>query len=323
MLTVLLATRNRAGLLQQTLESFCFLQEPSGGWQMVVADNGSTDQTPAVLASFANRLPLRTLSEPKGGKNSALNAALSLAVGDLTVLTDDDTFPRTDWLVELRKAADAQPGYSIFGGVVRPRWGSPPPHWIEWVKQDAVYTLTDPLLKDGHMPAYNAFGPNMAIRSAVFQSGIRFDTSIGPRGSSYPMGSETELTLRLSRQGYKAWHVSTAVVDHFIRADQIQKSWVLDRAVRYGRGKFRLRELEGSGAPWSVWPQWFGVPRRFFRDIFEEEMRVIWGWLTLNERERLSACWNRNCAWGHIVEANASRLDRRRVALANQTQAER
>jgi hypothetical protein len=36
----------------------------------------------------------------------------------------------------------------------------------------------------------------MAIRTAVFQSGVRFDASIGPRNSSYAMGSETELVLR-------------------------------------------------------------------------------------------------------------------------------
>lgn len=201
MLTVLLATRNRAAILRETLEAFCRLQQPSSGWKLVVVDNGSSDQTPAVLASFSSRLPLHTVSEPTAGKNSALNTGLDLVEGDLTVFTDDDTFPHSDWLVELRNAADAQLGYSMFGGTVVPRWEVPPPHWVQWLQQGPVYSLTDPLMKEGPVPPFSVFGPNMAIRTSVFQSGVRLDPSIGPRGSNYPMGSETELTLRLDRQG--------------------------------------------------------------------------------------------------------------------------
>src|SRR5260370_10532419 len=103
MLTVLLATRNRAAILRKILEAFCLLRQPLSGWKLVIADNGSTDQTAAVLASFADRLPLRTVSEPTAGKNSALNACLGLVEGDRTVFTDDHVFPHPEWLVELRK----------------------------------------------------------------------------------------------------------------------------------------------------------------------------------------------------------------------------
>jgi glycosyltransferase involved in cell wall biosynthesis len=63
MLTVLLATRNRAAVLRETLEAFCRLQPPQSGWKMIVVDNGSTDETAAVLACFTNRLPRHAVSE--------------------------------------------------------------------------------------------------------------------------------------------------------------------------------------------------------------------------------------------------------------------
>jgi len=307
MLTVLLATKNRAGILRATLEAFCRLQEPSSGWKLVVVDNGSSDQTPSVLASFANRLPLLSLSEPAAGKNSALNTGLGFAEGDLTVFTDDDVFPHTDWLVELQKAADVQKAYSVFGGAVLPKWESPPPLWVQWLEQGPVYTLTDPLMREGPMPPYLVFGPNMAIRTGVFQSGVRFDPSIGPRNSTYPMGSETELTLRLTRQGHKAWYVESAVVEHFIRDYQMRKSWVLKRAVRYGRGRFRLDLREKM----KRYPTWFGVPRRLFREIFDEERTIIRAWLRSDERELFCARWQRNFLWGLVIEA---RLSHRRSA---------
>lgn len=302
MLTVLLATRNRVTILRQTLEAFCRLQAPSSGWKLVIVDNGSTDQTPAVLASFANRLPLHAVCEPAGGKNSALNTGLSLVEGDLTVFTDDDAFPQTDWLVELRNAADAQPTYSLFGGRIVPRWESPPPPWVQWLEQGPVYALTDPSMTEGPVPPFLVFGPNMVVRTAVFQSGVHFDPSIGPQNSSYPMGSETELLLRLGQSGHKAWHVPTAVVEHFIRDSQLRQSWVLKRAIRYGRGRFRLDYMR----KYRTYPSWFGVPRTFFRQIFEQEKIMIKAWLRSDQRELFCASWRRNFLWGHMLEARLS-----------------
>ena len=122
MLTVLLATRNRARILRDVLGAFCQLESPPSGWKLVVVDNGSTDQTTQVIASFANRLPLRSVFESKIGKNFALNTGLELVEGDLAVFTDDDVFPRANWLTEMRKAVDAQLAYSMFGGAILPRW---------------------------------------------------------------------------------------------------------------------------------------------------------------------------------------------------------
>ena len=74
-LSVLIATRDRAGSLARTLDSLV-AQEISGlDWELLVVDNGSSDETPAVLARFAKTLPLFALAELRPGKNRALNRA--------------------------------------------------------------------------------------------------------------------------------------------------------------------------------------------------------------------------------------------------------
>src|SRR5262249_36763228 len=151
---------------------------PAGGWKLIVVDNASTDRTQKVLTSFAGRLPLLSLLEPKSGKNFALNSGLSQIEGDLVVLTDDDAFPHPDWLVALRRAADAQPDFDLFGGTVTARWGSPPPDWVAWVNKAAVYTISDARLPEGPVEPHHIFGPNMAVRARVFENGVRFDTRI-------------------------------------------------------------------------------------------------------------------------------------------------
>jgi glycosyltransferase involved in cell wall biosynthesis len=272
MLTVLFATRNRAQILREVLDAFCQLQAPPTGWKLIVVDNGSTDGTPQVLASFANRLPLTFLFEPRLGKNFALNTGLDSSQGDLIVFTDDDVFPNPDWLIRLREAADAQPTYSIFGGPILPRWEVPPPRWIRTLDLAPIFAITPTDLQAGELPPHRAtqvFGPNMAILASVFASGMRFDTSIGPQGESYAMGSETELVLRLARKGHKGWHVPDAVVEHFIRKEQLETSWVMRRAIRMGRGYRRLH-----GAP----RLWWGLPRTVYRSFPREGLVIAVAW---------------------------------------------
>lgn len=304
--TVLFATRNRDQILAGVLESYTHLQAPPTGWKLVVIDNGSTDRTREVVGSFQSKLPLTYLYEGRMGKNVALNTGLEELDGDLAVFTDDDVFPNPDWLARLQAAADAQPSYSMFSGVILPRWEVTPPQWVRYLPKGPVFTLSDPQLKDGPTLPGNLFGPNMAIRSKILRGGIRFDASIGPRGANYPMGSESELVDRLGRQGYKAWHVQDAVVEHFIRRDQLSESWVLRRAIRFGRGQLRLlRAAEPSVDQW-----WLGLPRGHFARMFKRVIRMAKAWLTANEKELLLARWDFNNLLGHLIEARALRSQR-------------
>ena len=75
-IAIVLATYNGAKSLPLVLEAYMHCAPPDCPWHIIVVDNASTDDTQAVLQSFADRLPLRILSEPGRGKNRALNRAL-------------------------------------------------------------------------------------------------------------------------------------------------------------------------------------------------------------------------------------------------------
>jgi glycosyltransferase involved in cell wall biosynthesis len=253
MLTVLLATRNRAAVLAKVLSAYEHVVSPETGWKIVIVDNGSGDHTQEVLRSFRDRLPLTIVHEPKPGKNVSLNVGLLQVDGDLVVLTDDDAFPDPFLLVEMKRCADAHQDYSIFGGRILPRWEQSPTEWIQrYVPKDIVFALTGEW-KEGPTPPEMLFGPNMAVRAAIFAAGYRFDEKMGPRLKAYPMGGETEFTRRLARDGYRAWHCERAVVHHFISAKHIERKWIFGRAVRFGRGQYRMdcRESFGAVTTWS------------------------------------------------------------------------
>lgn len=306
MLTVLLATRNGSRTLPSVLEAFTQVQAPSSGWKLVVIDNGSTDGTREIVTSFRMRLPLTYLFEDQPGRNAALNTGLAHLEGDLVVFTDDDVYPHPDWLIRLRDAADAQSEYSMFGGPIRPRWEATPPHWMKWVDQRIAFAITDPSLAEGPIHLGLLFAGNLAIRAAVFKPGTHFNTSVGPRGKNYAMGGETELLMRLGRQGHKGWHVREAVVEHLIRESQMTKAWVLERAVRFGRGRFRISQTQDAVAR----PRGLGIPVDLVARLLKKSVKRVIAWLSFDEQAVFFARWEFNYVLGQIIEARVIRRER-------------
>ena len=92
---VVICTWNRCRLLAQTLGRLQDLEVPHDvDWQVIVIDNNCTDDTGATLHSFAGRLPLRAIFEPRPGQSHARNRAVAEATGDYLIWTDDDVLMR-------------------------------------------------------------------------------------------------------------------------------------------------------------------------------------------------------------------------------------
>lgn len=300
MLTVLFATCNRAKILARVLDTYCTLVIPPDGWEVIIVDNASTDDTRQVIESFQSRLPLRYLFEPQQGKNHALNHGLSIVTGDLVIFTDDDVFPRFDWLVQLRQIAGAKLQYDVFSGVTLPRWEVPPPDWIlAWVPLGPTFTLSPPTLTTGPGVSGFTFGTNFAVRSKVFHAGYCFDVTIGPQGKNYPMGSETQFIRAVSRGGHQIWHSSDVVVEHWIEAAKLNKTWILSRAMKFGRGRYRMAVQEQP----NIGPTWFGVPRFIVREALQRGWQVLCAKLLRNPQIAFRKEWDFMCKIGECQEA--------------------
>ena len=248
--SVLLATRNRSQSLGATLSAYCRV-DATVPWQMVVVDNGSTDQTRDVLQSFASRLPLEVVRHPIPGKNAALNAGLAAVRGQFVVLTDDDSLPAVDLLGAWQNCADRHPEYGLFGGRIEPRFHESVPAWLGRCSphlQAMMFTRRD--LPEGPVEAGDIYGCNMAVRAEVFRNGHRFSEAIGPNGSDpdYPMGSEVEFCRRVARTGVRCWFARSAVVEHLVLPNQWDEAAWIGRGYRLGRGRARIAFLEGRTA---------------------------------------------------------------------------
>jgi glycosyltransferase involved in cell wall biosynthesis len=300
-----MATYNGARTLPTVLDAYCKLEQPRDGWKLFIVDNGSTDNTKETINAFAQKLPLTYLFEPARGKNAALNTGITQVEGDLIVFTDDDAVPHSDWLLQLRTAADSQPSFSIFGGVVLPKWEAPPEPWIlKCVPLDVTYALTNPTWLEGPITPHRIYEPNSAYRTKIFEAGYRFDPTIGPLGSNYPMGSGSEFHVRLMKAGFTAWHCKRAVVEHIVRKSQMQRNWVLGRAFRYGRGQYRQELKDEIKSPRLV----FGVPRFILYEVVKQAIGYAKARLHEDESNLFTERWKLNFLAGQAYEARSISL---------------
>ena len=91
--TVLIAARNEEASIEKTLERVAD-SEYGGAVTVLLADNGSTDDTGEVAAAAAGRLGLRyrRVFEAEPGKFHALNSALAVVETPIVVTLDADTY---------------------------------------------------------------------------------------------------------------------------------------------------------------------------------------------------------------------------------------
>lgn len=94
LISVIIPTRNRSALARATIDSV-LAQEGFDDFEVIVVDDGSTDDTPAMLASYGDRI--RRLHHPNSGLGASRNLGLANARGTYVSLLDDDDlwFPWT------------------------------------------------------------------------------------------------------------------------------------------------------------------------------------------------------------------------------------
>ena len=120
LISVVLPTRNRTALLPRAIASVRAQAYPT--WEIVLVDDASTDDTPAVVEGLQAELGpdrLRSIRAPHGGVCAARNHALASAKGSLIAYLDDDNTMHPLWLKVVVWAFAQRPDIDVvYGGIV-------------------------------------------------------------------------------------------------------------------------------------------------------------------------------------------------------------
>ncbi|ASP47986.1 glycosyltransferase [Cognaticolwellia beringensis] len=236
-LSIVFATFKSEAILDKSLRAYCNIIT-SYQWELIIVDNACRVETRQIIEKYKDKLPIVFLEQPQPGKNNALNKALPSIQGELVMFTDNDIIPASDIIDVYVKTAKKNMNIDVFGGKILPNIKLP--KWIDTsvfgIK--TAFGILDGGNEDKEIPLGDIWGGNMLVRQCVFKEGVTFNTSIGPNGKSYIMGSETEFLGRLSQLGYSGLYVSKAIVLHQIRDEQLSINWLAHRAFRAGKGAF-------------------------------------------------------------------------------------
>ncbi|MDB5888352.1 MAG: glycosyltransferase family 2 protein [Rhodocyclales bacterium] len=121
--SVVVPTYGRPDLLRRCLEGLCHQDLPHSSYEIIVADDGPSVDTQAVVISYAKRrdaprmryIPVVATQGPAGARNRGWRAAS----GRVIAFTDDDTMPAHNWLSK-GLAAMARGADAVAGRVVVP-----------------------------------------------------------------------------------------------------------------------------------------------------------------------------------------------------------
>jgi glycosyltransferase involved in cell wall biosynthesis len=95
LLSLVVPVYNVAPYLPRCLESLASLTPPAD--EIIVVDDGSTDDCPRILAEFASRLPqMRVIRQENGGLSAARNIGMDAAHGKYLAFVDSDDFVEPD-----------------------------------------------------------------------------------------------------------------------------------------------------------------------------------------------------------------------------------
>ena len=99
-LTVIIPTYNRAEILQKCLKALVGQTYPVSGFEIVVVDDGSSDRTGEVSASFINEgvVDTKYFRQENKGPAAARNLGIKTAVGEVILFIGDDIIAAPDLL---------------------------------------------------------------------------------------------------------------------------------------------------------------------------------------------------------------------------------
>ncbi|MCW1309091.1 MAG: glycosyltransferase family 2 protein [Candidatus Bathyarchaeia archaeon] len=242
-LSVIIPTRNRAKYLAGALASITGQTYPQELFEVIVVDNGSTDNTKEVCESFNDRIKnLRYFYEPTPGLHVGRHLGMRQAKAEILVYADDDIEAFPTWLEAIAESFQ-NPEVVLVGGKNLPKWEAEPPDWIlkMWEKDKngnrileylSIIDLGD---EKKFINPFYVFGCNFSIKKKILQEFGGFHPDGMPEDLlRYRGDGETYVCRSIYERGYISLYNPRASIFHVISKNRLNDKYFYRRAFREG-----------------------------------------------------------------------------------------
>ena len=265
--SVVVCCHNGAAKLPTTLAHLARQRVPDEvGFEVVVVDNGSTDDTSTVaqrLWPADSPFPLRVVDEPLKGLSNARCRGFAEARYEFVSFVDDDNWVCPDWIGVVHEILLENPKVAACGGPTEGAFEVPPPEWF--TSYQGNFAVGSQHEKPGDVTDRPnvLWGAGLTVRksawSALQQSGFRFRLT-DRSGAGLTSGGDHELCFGLVLIGWRLWYDPRLHLRHYMPAGRV--NW----------GYLR-RLLRGAG--WSS--AWLDP----YKEALGQQARQSWFWANL------------------------------------------
>ena len=234
MISVVVCTYNRSGLLAKCLKSLIDQSLSKKLYEVIVADNNSTDDTVEIVQQLALSEPsIGICNEVLRGANHARNAGARKARGEYLAFIDDDAVAYPDWLEKMHCFISKRPEVAAFGGPYEAYSSALIPPWFP----PGYGSLS---LGDEERPIVSGrewiTGTNLVVKKDAFFRVGGFHPQLGiVKNGIFYFGEESRLLVDLARKGQVAYYVPSMKVKHLIREEKLHFRYLLRSYYLMGR----------------------------------------------------------------------------------------
>jgi len=213
-ISVVVPAYNAAATMAECMAALSNQTIPRSEYEVIVVDDGSTDDT----ADIAARYGARVLRQANSGPAVARNQGIAEARGAIILFTDADCAPAPDW-IEQMTAPLADPQIAGSKGVYRTRQENLAARFIQ-IEYEDRYDHT----------ARHKYVDFIDTYAACYRRNILFAS--GGFNTSFPFASveDQELSFRLAQAGHKMVFNPRAAVYH-----RHPESWI-----KYAQRKYKI-----------------------------------------------------------------------------------
>jgi cellulose synthase/poly-beta-1,6-N-acetylglucosamine synthase-like glycosyltransferase len=199
-ISVVIPAYNAENLISGCLQALLNQTVDDSRYEILVVDDGSADNTSAVVRNFEN---VRLIRQENKGPAAARNEGAKKARGDLIFFTDADCIPRKDWIEEMVRPFEDDCEIAGVRGSYMTKQRELAARFVQ-IEYEDKYDL---LKKDHYIDFVDTY--SAGFRRDIFLKFGGYDTS-------FPVAcaEDVELSFRMSVQGYKMVFNSNATVYH-------------------------------------------------------------------------------------------------------------
>ena len=255
-ISAVVCTLNRAAYLAKAMQSLVNQTYPKKYYEIIVVDNGSTDNTREVVEQFSQSTRVRYIHEPIKGLSQARNTGWQAASGKYVAYLDDDAIACPRWLEKIMETFETiKPAPASVGGIAVPIWESERPAWLE-DRMLGAYAIVDwgdrarffkPSTPEHHV------GCNVAYTRQVLQECGGFNVNLGRKGRNLLSNDENVIRDYIDSHGLGIYYDPAILVEHLVPRERLTRRFMLRRHFWQGISDVVLWYEQTASKPRRLW----------------------------------------------------------------------